>query len=394
MKKIRFTLRDVILVLAACLFPFSIQSQPADQDILLYTQYTSRSVTPGKSVSYAVDVINRTNSIQNISLDVRGLPGSWDPTLTAGANTVHRIAVKPESLSPDDFTQTVDLNLNVPLQIKKGNYYFRLYAKSDSGLDYELPLHIRVTEQGIFQTELQVDQANMEGYVDSDFNYDVTLRNQTAQDQNYALTSKAPPGWDVRFRVGRNYVTSVSVGSNESQDIRVNVKPPQQASADTFRVGIRAMSGSTSDQAELEAVIKGKYQLEVTTPSGRLSTEVTAGSEKDLQLQLQNTGTVPLRDIELSSSTPTDWSVSFDKDQVNRLDPGETTLVNATIRASEKAIAGDYQLKIDGQTDEASSNATFRVTVKKSVLWGSIGIFIIVLVLGGISFLFKKYGRR
>jgi len=161
-----------------------------------------------------------------------------------------------------------------------------------------------------------------------------------------------------------------------------------------YNIKIRANSGNTSDQATLETVIKGKYNLVLTTLTGRLSTGVTAGETQDVKLVIKNTGTVPIRDIKLNSSSPTDWSVKFDHQKIDKLAPGETSQLVATIKASEKAIAGDYQVKMNAETPDASSHATFRVTVKKSVMWGSLGIFFIILVIGGISYLVRKYGRR
>lgn len=393
MEKKASVFRKVILSLIICSFPLVVCSDPPDQGILLYTAYTSQSVTPGKTLTYNIEVINETDQIQNVSLSVRGVPGSWEPTLTAGANSVQKIAVKPKVFESEN-SKEVDLKLNVPLKIRKGYYSLELFAETDSGIEYLLPLNVRVTEQGVFKTEMQVDQANMEGYADSDFNYNFTLNNQTAREQNYALTAASPPGWDVRFRVSGNYATSVALGSNESQSISVQLTPPSQAEADTNKVVIRATSGTTSAQDTLEAVIKGKYDLNLTTPSNRLSAEVTAGGEQTIELLLKNTGTVPLRDISLNSSAPAEWNVDFGSDEIVRLDPGETKTVSATIAASSKAIAGDYRLKIDANTPEASSEATFRITVSKSIAWGSTGIFIILLVVGGISYLFKKYGRR
>lgn len=393
MDKIISSLNKFLLILPLFLLPLISHADPTGQGIILYTPYTSRSITPGKSLTYSVDVINQSNSIQDVSLSVRGIPDSWDPTFTAGASNIQQIAVKPKSLDKKH-SQQIELNLDIPLKIKKGRYPFKLVGTTSSGRSFSLPLQVNVTKQGIFKTELQVDQANMEGYADSDFNYNFTLKNQTAKKQNYALTAAAPRGWDVRFRVGGDYVTSVTVKSNASKNIFVKVTPSQKVKADTYKIKVRATSGSTSDEVPIEAVIKGKYNLKLTTPSGRLSTDVTAGDQKDVKLLLKNTGTVPLRDISLSSSTPADWNVKFDNKKIMKLAPGRSTSVIATIKASDKAIAGDYQLQIKANTPEATSNADFRVTVNHSVTWGSVGVIIILLVVGGIGYLFKKYGRR
>ena len=46
------------------------------------------------------------------------------------------------------------------------------------------------------------------------------------------------------------------------------------------------------------------------------------------------------------------------------------------------------------QTDEASSSAEFRVSVKTQTVWGVVAVLIILCVIGGLVFVFRKYGRR
>ncbi len=393
MEKKYVTIISFIMVLFLSPLCRTAQAQTIDWGITLYTTYTSRSVTPGETITYDVQVMNNTNRIQNIGFTLVGMPDKWSAKVTANGNEIQRIAVKPET-EEEDYSKSINLELDIPLKVEKGTYYFKLIAKSENEYHDELPLRIKVTEQGVLETELQVDQANMEGYVDSDFTYNITLKNQTAQKQSYALTAEAPEGWGVRFQVMGNYVTSVSLPSGKIKDISVNVTPSPKAKADTFNIQIATLSGNTKARATLETVIKGEYDLTLSTPTGRLSTEVTAGGEQSIKLLLKNTGTVPLHNIELSANSPVGWDVEFSDKKIRRLAAGSSITVEAIIKAADKAIAGDYRLQIDSDTPEVSSKTTFRVTVDKSVLWGSVGIFIIAVVVGGIAYLFKKYGRR
>jgi len=304
----------------------------------------------------------------------------------------------PKEWKPREFENDNDENINleieVPLQVQKGDYQFQVVATTTSGLKYYLPLTITVAEKGVFKTEFTTEQSNMEGYADSDFSYKTTLKNRTAEKQHYALTAEAPRGWDVRFRVSGDYVTSVTVESNESKTVYVNVKPPTNVKADTYNINVRASSGQTSEEINLETVIKGKYDLSLSTPTGLLSADIKVGGKKNIKLEVENTGTVTLRDIKLDSSTPINWNVKFDEKEITKLEPGEKTTVNAEITASDKAIAGDYQLVISADTPETSSSKTFRITVKTSLLWGWVGILIILAVLAVIYYFVRKYGRR
>src|SRR5690625_7552427 len=113
--------KKYILIFNLLLFLFfslSIQSSLASyQGIVIYTPYTSQSVSPGESLSYDVEIINQSDQIETVSIKVLGVPDSWDPKLTAGNTIIDEISVKPESLG-SDFSNTVNHNIYIHLEIK------------------------------------------------------------------------------------------------------------------------------------------------------------------------------------------------------------------------------------------------------------------------------------
>jgi uncharacterized membrane protein len=68
--------------------------------------------------------------------------------------------------------------------------------------------------------------------------------------------------------------------------------------------------------------------------------------------------------------------------------------VVAVIQPSGEAIAGDYRVAIEASNELANASQDFRVTVETSLLWGIIGVALIVVVLAGLWFVFQRYGRR
>jgi uncharacterized membrane protein len=356
----------------------------AAEGVTLFTPYTSVSAPPGESLSYTVEVINDTNQIQNVPLTVDMGGTDWKYELTAGGRTIRQISVFPAS------KENITFQVDVPLNANKGDYTIRLVA-GDFGA---LALRVNVSEQGSFSTEMNVDQPNMQGHADSTFTYSITLRNRTADKQLYALRSTPPEGWDVQFKHSGSNVTSVNIEPNASETIQVVVTPPQKVEAGTYKIKVEASTSSTSASAELEAVVTGKYDIRLRTPNDLLSTSITAGSTRTLELLVENTGTAELRDIDLSATTPVNWEVTFEPKTILSIAPGESASVQATIKADKESIAGDYVVGMTASTNEKSSNAQFRVAVKTSVLWGWIGVIIILAVIGGIYYLFRTYGRR
>jgi uncharacterized membrane protein len=125
-----------------------------------------------------------------------------------------------------------------------------------------------------------------------------------------------------------------------------------------------------------------------------LSSSITAGDTKKIELEVRNTGSSELKGIEFSASKPADWDVTFEPNKIEALIAGGSMTVTALVKASRKAIPGDYVVKMTARTPEVSSTADFRMAVKTSMLWGWLGILVIAAVLGGVYYLFRKYGRR
>lgn len=372
------------------LFPFfgimSLSSHVAyaTDGVELFTPYAKISVPPGESIDYMIDVINNSNGIKNVDISLTGMPRGWTYILKSGAWNIGRISIMPGG------KQSISLKVEVPLKVNKGTYRFNVIA----GGFYTLPLTVIVSEQGTFKTEFTTEQPNMQGNATATFTFNANLKNRTADKQLYALISNAPRGWNVTFKSSYQQVTSVNVEANATQAITIEIKPPERVPAGKYKIPVSATTSSTSASLELEVVVTGSYSMDLTTPTGLLSTNITAGDEKRVELRVRNTGSSELTDIKLSFSAPVNWDVTFDPKIVNNLQPGGDAPVFATIKADKKAIAGDYVTNIDAKTPEASSKASFRVSVETPMLWGWIGVLIIIAALGSVYYLFRKYGRR
>jgi len=352
--------------------------------VALYTPYLEISVPPGESIDYAIEVINNTEEIKNVPVSLSGVPKGWEYSLKSGGWTIQKVSVLPGE------KKNLSLKLEVPHQVKKGTYRFQVVA---NGLT-TLPLTVTVSETGTFKTEFTTSQPNIEGHSSALFSYNAKLRNMTSEPQLYALSQDAPRGWNVIFKANGKQVSSVQVEANQTQDVAIEVTPPKKIEAGNYKIPIQAITNATSANLDLEAAIKGSYEMELTTPTGLLSTNITAGKEKRLELIVRNNGSSPITNLKMDRRAPVDWDVVFDPKEIPNLEPGESTQVFATIQASKKAIAGVYMATLEATNPEVSEKAAFRVSVKTPVVWGWLGVMLILGVFGGIFQLFNKYGRR
>ena len=351
--------------------------------VVLYSPYTKIVVSPGASINYSVDLINNGHEIRTENIALGGLPSSWKYDIKSGGWNIEQMAVLPDEKK--NFTLTV----NVPLKINKGSYKFHLSAG-----EARLPLTIVVSKQGTYQSEFTTDQPNMQGNSKSNFTFSTTLRNQTADRQLYALMADAPRGWNVVFKPNYKQATSAQVDANASQNISVEVTPAANAEAGTYKIPVRAVTNSTSAELTLEVAITGTFQMEVTTPKGLLSADITAGDTRRIDLEVVNTGSSELKDIQLSSRKPARWELSFEPSKIASLKAGAAANVTAELKASPKALPGDYVVVMDAKTPEVTADAQFRISVKTPLFWGWVGVLVILAAVGGVYCLFRKYGRR
>jgi len=353
------------------------------QKVSLYTPYTKISAPPGESLTYSIDVKNNDSARRNIDLYVSGLPSGWTYEIKSGKWNVKQLSILPGE------KKSVNLKLNIPYKVRKGTHRITV-----TGGDYKLPLYIVVSKQGNYETEFTCKQNNMQGHAKANFTFSTELKNVTGERQRYALRANAPRGWEIKFKPNYKQATSVEIEPNQKVNMSIEIKPPYNIKAGTYKIPVAAVNNNTSSELTLEVVITGTYEMELTTPSGLLSTHITAGDEKKVKLLIKNTGSSKLENIKLKASNPRNWEVTFDPKEVKVLEPGKNTEVQATIKAYEKSIAGDYITKITASTPETSAKATFRITVETSMLTGWLGLLVILLAIGLIYYLFRKYGRR
>jgi len=178
----------------------------------------------------------------------------------------------------------------------------------------------------------------------------------------------------------------------------VEVQPPDEAPGGTYQVAVLAEGGEARTTTTLIAEVTevpGEPELDVTTLDGRLSGEAYAGEETPLEIVLRNTGDAPARNVKLSASQPTGWSVEFQPEEIAEIPSDQYAEVTAKVRPAEKAVAGDYEVTIRARPEEGTSeSAEFRITVRTSTVWGIVGVAIIAVAVVVVGLAVMRFGRR
>ncbi len=235
---------------------------------------------------------------------------------------------------------------------------------------------------------------NVEATAKETFRYNTTLHNKGSAATRYELVAKAPDGWNVVFRAEGSQVAGLQLDAGASRDISVEITPSPLAEPGKYDIPVSAVAEGETVQLELEASVRGNYTVEITTPTGRLSDDITEGKSKRIVLTIRNTGTLSLDELELSAQSPSQWTATFEPAKIERLDPGQSQEIAATVGVPDKTIAGDYVTTFSVRNNHANASTTFRMTVKTSLLSGWVGILVILAALGLVYYLIRKYGRR
>ena len=379
----RLGLAGWILGLGAVLAAASVSL--AANPVTLTTPYPAIEVAPGARVSLTVSI--ETASAGRVDLSVSDVPTDWTATIRGGGFLVN--GVQSDGVKATDVT----LDVTVPASAAASVQRISLRASSD-GSTATLPVDIRVAANAAGSVSLTTDFPELKGSSDASFSFSLTLANDTPDDLTFGVVASGPAGWTVDAKVtSQAQAASAIVKAGETTAIGVTAQAPDGTPAGVYPISVDATSGDRTAHADLSVEVTGSYKLALTTPDGRLSANAAAGSQTDLSLVVQNTGTADVPDAKLSATTPTGWTVTFEPETV-AVPAGGDAQVTAHLTPSGNAIAGDYVATFKAASDLANADASIRVTIETSPLWGAVGIALIALVLAGLWWTFRRYGRR
>jgi len=236
------------------------------------------------------------------------------------------------------------------------------------------------------------------------YSFSVDIKYAGTERKTFNITTTVPQGWNAVTTAGypESQVSAVQIAPVDTvmtatETIKVNVAPFLGRLPDPgdYSISLQVSSGNLTQTIDLTAQVKAKYQIALQAESGRLSTNATAGKENHYSVNVVNSGSAAIDNINFSSTKPEGWTVSFKPDKVASLSAGQTQQVDVVITPPDgKTIAGDYMINLKADNGTHSSAVDVRVTAATPSIWGYVGIIIVALVVIGLVVLFMKLGRR
>jgi len=365
-------------------------------DVVFSTDYPGVTVKPGDSSTFTLYMTNDGDTEDNVTLSAEDLPKGWSGVFKGSSTEVSMVHVGAGQTK--DASPALSYVLSVPDDAKEGDYTVTLEAKGES-TDAKLPLSVKVDkdESDLSAGEFTAEYPQQQGSTSTNFSFSTTLKNNSSENASYALAAdNAPDGWTVTFTPSgaSAQAASVPVDAGSSSTITVAVIPAADAEQGDYEIDCTAASGKETLTLPLNVTITGTYGMTLTTPNGNLAAKAYAGEGKKVTLEVQNTGNVPLENVQLSSSASTDWTVEFDTSTIDSIDPGASKEVTATVTPAKDAIIGDYVTAITAKNDNANSEADLRISVQNHTTWGIVAVVIIAALVVSLVAIIRKFGRR
>lgn len=360
------------------------------------TDYPGITVKAGDTVTFPLEFVSLDGESCDVSLSATSLPDGWSGYFRGDNKEITKIHVKTPEADTEDNGAEADFSLSIPAEAEEGTYTLELAADGPSGSQDTLELEVTVSQEESGQSDFTSEYPEQQGMSGTTFNFETTIVNNRSTNQTYSLSAEIPAGWQLTFTpTGETAnVASLPVDAGGSQGMKVSVVPPENVEMGEYVIPCTAVSANDTLNLDLTVEITGKYDLAVTTPDGRLSFDAYENKQSAVTLSVTNNGNVDLTNLNLTSSAPTDWDVSFSESTIDTLEAGATKEVTAYVTPCENAITGDYVTSISVSNSETKAGADFRVSVKTSTTWGIAAAAVIVVLVCILGVIFKKYGRR
>jgi uncharacterized membrane protein len=354
--------------------------------ITVTTPYPSIAVAPGSSAGFDLTITSTVAG--TVSLAVVGAPTGWKATIHGGGFVVQGVTAGPGKPG------TARLDVDVPADTTATSGSLRVEARSGSSTAV-LPITVLINAGVAGDLTLTTTTPTLTGASDATFTFNLTLQNSTAQDQTVSAAATGPTGWTVDAKLSEAQAASTVVKAGSSTTITVTANPPANAPAGHTDIDVTATAGTKTIPGKLGIDITGTFKLTLSTPGDLLSTHGSAGSAMRQSLEVRNGGTGDLTGVTVTATPPSGWTITFDP-VGGKIDvaAGQTGTMTAIITPSGDAVAGDYPITLTATNPQATSTANIRFTVETSPIWALVGIGVIVLILAGLLYVFRTYGRR
>jgi uncharacterized membrane protein len=379
----------IMLALAPVIPAGAQDAPPGVKGLFLLTDYPAVTVRPGTTSTVSLRLQNYALPPERLSLAVSGVPSGWTATLLGGGQPV--AAAMPAS----NQSVSLQLRLDVPAKAAMGTHNLTVTAKGASA-EVSLPINVTLAKELPAKLTLEPQLPSLRGNARSNFEYQVNVKNDSGRNLVVGFSAAGPPNFENSFteQYGSQEINSIPIEAGQSKTVKLKVRPPSTVGAGTYPVTMRASAEDATAETKVALEIAGQPRLSLAGRDGLVSSRAEAGKETSIPILITNTGTAPAEEVELTSTAPSGWKITFEPKAIDRIPPGQNKEVQALVTPPEKAVAGDYAPTLNVASRGETASQQFRVAVSTSTMWGIVGAGIIAIALLIMVGAVARFGRR
>jgi len=382
-------LATILFALAPAL-PAAAEEAPAGvKGLFLLTDYPAVTVRPGTTSTVSLRLQNYALPPERLALSISGVPSGWTVTLLGGGQPV--AAAMPAT----NQNVSLQLRLDVPANAAIGTQSLTVTAKGSTA-EVSLPVAVTLAKELPAKLTMEPQLPSLRGNAKSSFEYQLNVKNDSGRNLVVGFAASGPPNFETSFteQYGSQEINSMPVEAGQSKTVKLKVRPPSTIGAGNYPVTIKASAEDTTADAKVALEIAGQPRLSLAGRDGLVSSRAEAGKETTIPIMITNTGTAPADEVELTSTAPSGWKITFEPKAVDRIPPGQNKEVQVLVTPPEKAVAGDYAPTFNVASRGESASTQFRVAVSTSTMWGIVGAGIIAIALLIMVGAVARFGRR
>src|SRR4030042_4011367 len=142
---------------------------------------------------------------------------------------------------------------------------------------------------------------------------------EAENEKTFDVSVTYPEGWyaGVALASATSEISAINLKFNTRQTMKLVAGALVEQEPGEYEFTVTFKSATEGDPLEgsitFTAVITGTYEIVLTTKTGRLSTDLTAGKDNSYILVLTNNSSVSVENITLTSTEPEGWQGDFDR---------------------------------------------------------------------------------
>ena len=358
-------------------------SQPSGTKLTCNTP--GQTALAGDLVSFPITISNYNDGDRTFTLSSSTDTG-WSVGFTYGDKGIYKVYV------PKSQSQVVNLEIHTSASTHVGEH--KVTAKIDSAT-IDVYVYITSVNQSV---DVSTTVGSKIAAIGDKIYYDVHLKNLQSNENVYNLSvTGLPDNWYYRFKetaASTDEMAEVVVPASSDKNLVLEIVPPYNvAEGDyNFTATVTSPDGTNIDKG-LTLKLKSGSGMTVTT--SKLAYDAKPGQSFDIVVYVQNNGRgAALTNVFSEVKAPEGWIVEVSPNRSNSIKAGEMQKFTISVVPPGNIVASDYEVDVNVKSDQAETDKVFRITVSTESYIPYIGAALILVVLVGLFFMYKKYGRR